>query len=609
MLAVVISWIVISFVLISFGDMLVHLYSKLCKKNERYSILDTFILGMCFTLIPLSLSSFWLPSNHYILFAYIALSIIYWFFNKNRFNKISKLLKENISSLTTVQKALFAVSILSVMAYVLWSGSFYDAAYYHYQNIRWNEEYPVIPGLGNIEDRFAFNSNYLLLSAVFSFRFLFGEPVYMLQSLLFTLILCWAMKGVFKSNYNIVNLILLFLCLLLFIVNGEGLSDSSTDIIPNLTIFYLLTRIVLHPDAYKKQSLLWVVLPATLITFKLSTFIFCGVSLFALIYLARKREIKTIGFLFSVSSFIVILWFIRNIIVSGYLVYPVYQIDLFSFDWKMPLGSTMLENVHITEWAIYISKMNRYKLQNLPFLIPVLSCLFVALSPAVILYSIRKKKKIHSSLYLYYLLSLLNGIVWYLSARDYRFINGCALGTTFLVLYIILSFGGLEKKNFMKAGYFISISITICFVVIAVQRNQDSYKTYKTHTENHIQTTGSEKGHCPQNILLLPYPTFYLKAETREHYIQNAEVYKMGNIEFYLTERDGAETFDILCCTSNKGLPFNPFNGGKIQSIRTIELRGKRIEDGFRTQKEYINVMNNNFPAYKQKYIRLRYTE
>ena len=184
MIAIIIAWITISIVFLSSGNFIVFVYQKLFKRNENYGYTDTFLLGICFTLVLLSVTSFFLPSNQYILFFYLILCIIYWIYRKEHLYDIISKSKKYIQTLSLSQKIAFAISIVSIGAIVLWTSGAFDPAYYHYQAIRWNEDYPIIPGLANLEDRFGFNSNYMLLSAPFTFRFIFGEAIYSLQSLL-----------------------------------------------------------------------------------------------------------------------------------------------------------------------------------------------------------------------------------------------------------------------------------------------------------------------------------------------------------------------------------------------------------------------------------------
>ena len=52
-----------------------------------------------------------------------------------------------------------------------------DTELYHGQAVRWMEEYSAVKGLGNIFRRSAYNSSFLCLQALFSFKFVFGQSI------------------------------------------------------------------------------------------------------------------------------------------------------------------------------------------------------------------------------------------------------------------------------------------------------------------------------------------------------------------------------------------------------------------------------------------------
>lgn len=57
---------------------------------------------------------------------------------------------------------LIAAALALVWAYCTSRGYMhYDSDLYHAQSIRWIEEYGIVPGLGNIHVRFAYNSSFL----------------------------------------------------------------------------------------------------------------------------------------------------------------------------------------------------------------------------------------------------------------------------------------------------------------------------------------------------------------------------------------------------------------------------------------------------------------
>lgn len=602
MLAIILSFFIISYVLFSFGNIFLSIYNKFCKTNANYNILETVILGVCFLSFLLPATSLWLPSNHYILLTYIIISIIYWSFNRKKLQLYISLINVNCKKLSTIQLCFIALTLLLFTAYLIIGIPSYDSGYYHYQNIRWNEEFSIVPGLGNIEDRFGFNSNILLLSAIFTFRFLFGQAVYMLPATLFLLILLWSINKLFRSNYELRYILVFISLFIIFILMNSKtmLADTSTDAIPLLFIFYYIIKTSLTPIWLNKQPLLAFLLPITLITFKLSCAVFCIVCIIILISCLKEKKYKVIIFLLSCSLLIVGLWLVRNIIITGYLIYPFYQLDLFSFDWKMPKGTAMLQKEHIYYWAKNIFDtefINRVfllewkgvtKLELIRIYMNLFLFIFVMLSPLLLIVNyIKKYIFINKNIYYIYIISLICIIFGLISAPDFRFMDGLIVGIFSLILNILFQYYKKARLHFRKQAKYIVVIICLCCIFITIKQNLTIYKTYFYYTDN-------------------KYAHLWIKPLVYYRGIKISE-YKMGDITIYITEKDGDQTCDMLPATNPGGIPFYPFfNGNKLQSIETVENRGKTLQDGFRTKPQYINIINNRvdefISIYHKKY-------
>lgn len=69
-------------------------------------------------------------------------------------------------------KMIVAIVLLLLFAYGTSTGIIhYDTGLYHAQSIRWVEEYGIVPGLGNLHSRLAYNSAAFCLSALYSMSF------------------------------------------------------------------------------------------------------------------------------------------------------------------------------------------------------------------------------------------------------------------------------------------------------------------------------------------------------------------------------------------------------------------------------------------------------
>lgn len=590
MITTLFSWIVIFYTLFSLGDCFIFLYNKLCKNKEEYNLIDTFLLGICFACLLLPLSSFWLPSNHIILFAYIIIGTAHWIFNYARLKRHIDSIRLFVTSTTILQKIFILVPILSVLLYVYVSEYFYDAEYYQYQHIRWNEEYAIVPGLGNLEDRFGFNSNYLLLSAIFTFRFLFGptEAIYSLQSLLYICILCWITVSLIKNGYSLFYGILLAISFFIIFTMGYTLASSSTDILPLLIIFYYLSKSIINTQWSKNQPLLALLLPITIVTFKLSTATFCLICLIPFIFLLKEKKYRELSFIISASFLIISLWCARNIITSGYLVYPLYSLDFFNFDWKVPKGTAILQEAHIYNYAKRVYSVDFLKIQlffkgiinqaTTTGLLNIIFYIIFLIAPAIIIYKYKKKRLDIDRVFLYIIISFCI-IFNFLTAPDMRFNYGYILG-----LLTLLAFIFLNGKRFSKLTITTSILVLCSFVCTATYQFIDEGGKIGVKFENYMDFVALYHHRNRKNT-------------------NSFDEYHMGNQTIHIIkERHDNRTFDLLPAVDPNGIPFEGFSGLKIQDIRTIELRGESLQDGFKTKPEYIEIINNNIDKYVSMY-------
>ncbi len=583
MLAITISWIAISVVFLSMGDILVSLYNRLCKQNEQYGLTDTFLLGMCFTLIPLSITSFWLPSNHYVLLALLVTCVVYWIIRKNHFLVIIQKVRSSFTHLSPLQSAIFIIPIISLMIAIIWQVGVFDSLLYHQQNIRWNEEFAVVPGLGNIEHRYSFNSNYLLLSAIFSLRAIFGEGVYSLQVLVLIAVICWTIKEIIQSGYEIKRILLLLIITGYIFTFGYSLAATSTDAIPNIVSLYLIAKLLLYPDSPGYKKLFFVIIPIALFTFKLTIIPLGLISLYILVRLVRNKEYRTALLLAFIPAVILGLWFIRNVITSGYLIFPVHEIDIFTVDWKLPAFVAIEEKDFIFScgiralndviWQIVHPELNSFDGiyrwgMNLIFIAPTL------LSPLVVVYSLIKKKYLHKNIYFVYIILLAVIGLWYWGGPDPRFIGGILFAVIYYICYLL--FSTREEKIYPKTGTILTAAFALLMGYWAVSRSIKFYNMFDLKTPKTNSRPVSD-------ILIRQYPyRELLKSLTL--YTDEFLPYKLDNgATIYISKSPEIPDGRFVCFESP--FPCTVLQAdapGKYQDISSVTTRGKSLQDGFR---------------------------
>lgn len=584
MFAIIVSWIAILLVFLSFGNILISAYNKLCKQDEKYGLLDTFLIGMCATLIPLSITSFWLPSNHYILCVYIVVSILYWIVRRKYIIELMKEVKSILKNQSPLLIIIYLVTIVSLIIAIVWQVGVFDSLLYHQQNVRWNEEYAVVPGLGNLEHRFGFNSNYLLLSAIFSFRFLFGEAVYSIQVLVLAVVICWIIKEIVQSGYEVRRIALLAIITGYIFTFGYSLTATSTDAIPNIISFYLIAKLLLYTDSLKRDKLLWVLIPISLLTFKLTIIPICLLSLYVLILLARGKKYFTASFLLFISSSVIILWLIRNVIISGYLIFPFYEIDIFAVEWKVPNFVAIEERDFILSCGIRILNDIFIELSNLQLSVSgirqwIMNFIFVGpaiLSPLIVLYCLIKKKYLSKTVYFVYIILVLTIGIWYIGGPDPRFIGGALFAMLYYIFFLLLS--SFKERFFPKLGLAFITAFGLLMGYWAVSRSIKFYDMFDLKNPKANSRSVS-------NALIRQYPYREL-LKSASMYTDKFEPYELENgCTIYISKSPEIPNGRFVCfespfpCTVLKADELS-----KYQDISTINTRGLSLQEGFKAK-------------------------
>lgn len=79
----------------------------------------------------------------------------------------------------------FGAATLLVVFFASRQSIWIDEGVYHAQFIKWIEDYPIVPGLGNVQHRLAFNSHWHVLSALLNGSFITGQESNHINALLY----------------------------------------------------------------------------------------------------------------------------------------------------------------------------------------------------------------------------------------------------------------------------------------------------------------------------------------------------------------------------------------------------------------------------------------
>jgi hypothetical protein len=240
----------------------------------------------------------------------------------------------------------------------------YDTGLYHLQAVRWNEQFAIVPGLGNLHGRLAFNNSSFLYAAMFDVGPWNGRSHHLasgLLSLVVLLQLIARLPGAFRrdpprSSGDLFGALMLPAALLFSY-------KQMTSYAPDLVVFLLGIVITLElwellvasegSLAEKWDRLVWISLvSAAGVTVKLS---FLPMAVATMLVacaacgnssLSGRRKIALV----VIPLAILALWGVRGVVLSGY---PAYPQTAFAADvaWRVPFDQAQRDLDDILAWA------------------------------------------------------------------------------------------------------------------------------------------------------------------------------------------------------------------------------------------------------------------
>jgi len=247
----------------------------------------------------------------------------------------------------------------------------YDSGLYHFNAIRWINSAPLIPGLGNLHGRLAFNQAFFTYVAALNFYPLLGYGRSIANSFLLLLMLAsliYSLRPVFQKPsllleshpFEFYSALLAIPILAYLALSSDNLASPSPDlaaILLQLTIFVMTCQVIAvwkkRDDRLEEQIIIIAILAATAVTVKLSNLAFSSVTIvMCLISASVMLNNRLRRFLQIVLPVLLILliWTASGIILSGCPLYPS-TIGRLSLDWSVPISQVQEEAEWVYSWA------------------------------------------------------------------------------------------------------------------------------------------------------------------------------------------------------------------------------------------------------------------
>lgn len=552
MLAVLCNWVYVTFVSLGLGVGVSELSNKMF--GYRIKRIDSLLMaGLAIATVYAQIFSLFAGVGmmaNIVLF--VCCILVYIFQGKN--------LKHcYFTSEERIKPEIIIVVAILVLLWAYFSSRgymHYDSDLYHAQSIRWIEEYGVVPGLGNLHERFAYNSSFFALSALFSMKFLCGTSMHTMSGF-FALVLCitalditksWKNKKFLLTDYARVGLIYYLITIM-----DEVVSPAS-DYSIMCVIFFIVIKWLDLLEASEKNTApyaLLCVLGVYALTLKLTAGLIILLVIKPLYHLIKEKKVKDILIYLFTGLIVSIPWFVRTVIISGWLLYPFPALDLFEFDWEMNATGIELDAAQITTWgrALYDASLVELPItQWFPnwfkttlsgtekgLVLGCLMCLIIYLFDFMM--AVCKKRREQFDTLLVIGCILLSYSFWQCSAPLIRYGYAYVLLLDFLMLGQVLHRLGWNKMQ------------NIVYFVLLL------YGVYKVYAiGQYIYDTRLVQTYVKQ----ADYGTYEMKS------------YNVGEYVFYYPASG-----------DRSGYEFFPASTVKMD----IELRGEGLEDGFRLSK------------------------
>lgn len=235
----------------------------------------------------------------------------------------------------------------------------YDSDLYHAQAIHWIESFGVVPGLGNLHSRLAYNSSSFALSALYSFSFVNGQSYHVCAGFMMLILakVCGeALRPIHirKDSYvRISDFVRMAAVVYVFGVFCEMVSPES-DYFMSAAVLYIFIRWVEQAESGRDDPYVYAdlsLLAVWAVTVKLSAAVFIVLAVYPVVLLIRQKRVTSVISYVCTAAIIALPYFIRNILISGWLLYPSTIIDICSADWKIPKGAADYDAREIMSWG------------------------------------------------------------------------------------------------------------------------------------------------------------------------------------------------------------------------------------------------------------------
>jgi hypothetical protein len=451
--------------------------------------------GWAITLFLLQTLNLFFPINLFSSIPFLLLGIILAIvFLENEIRKQEAL------TFSWIYPVLLVITTIWIAILSMSSPTIFDDGLYHFNSIRWLNEYPIVLGLGNLHSRLAFNQSFFAYVAYLNLYPLFNHGYNLANSFLLLVLLAECLyylvsyvfhrdsAGHFSSSslIPISFLPIVIYMALVFEVLRTGISSPSPDIASlflQILLFFHFVRDIeenLSNKSNNARLAFILIMSATMITIKLSN-LFYVVTICAILLLIRikslqspsKQIVPITARLIALPILIIGLWIFRGILLSGCPAYPS-TFGCLHVAWAEPINAVKLEANRIYSWARENGAPPDQVLNSWAWLGPwfygilqgnVITVVYpvivslLGIVASIVLYMRSPFKKVNRKIFLIPLPIWVGLVFWFGLAPDPRFANALFWILPIAVMIVVVKI--LEASQKVKSGMILAMFLII----------------------------------------------------------------------------------------------------------------------------------------------------
>lgn len=503
MLIILLSWLLITAVVYPLGFIFNEWLSKQVSAQAARDTNITFVClsGMMVTTVLSTILAFFIPLGLVANCIVLILSISAVLLRKmDLLNSIRKNYTD-LRSTSPIVILMFVTFTFTIANLSYEPSSHYDDGLYYSTSIKWLQDYGTIKGIANLNPRIGFNSSWHILQALFGFSFLNAGLFNDLNGLIYLYIFIYSLGGLNKlikkqSSFAVLLQALFFVPALAFhygassdlaLFNINYLGSSTPDLPVSMMLWFVFVLFTVQKDkdfaGASFLDLLILVYTVWIITMKLSAAPVLLLSVFILYKVFKLKEYRNAITLCGLCIVIISPWLLRNVFLTGYLIFPFSAIDIFPVDWKVRIETVKWFENAIKAFAVgtdinvpfrlkintwFLSWFNRQNYINhvLSFT-SVLATLVYTVIALVTLTIRRRESKIHPIINQRFIITNLTLIIsiifWFIKSPDFRFGYGFICIYCLIFICFVLTYFLEINITYIRFPYYLFIAYLAIF--------------------------------------------------------------------------------------------------------------------------------------------------